>query len=337
MWLRPHPTFPLDRDLEIDEVDQMKHRNRVRAARGQVAPQVAPVRGRRLAGVCLAAAATMALSNLSSATAGSASAGNLAPSQGERALKVCAAADELPFSARDRSGFENRIVEAVARSMKRQVVFVWESDGRVQAVRDALRRGDCDVIAGVDASDTHVRTSRPYYRAPYVFIQHRDTALAISSWQSADLLAARNIGFGLGTPAQTMLEKLGLFRLHFDYMYSVASLRDRRDAGYVRTPPLRLVGDVADATADVAVAFAPEVARYVKADPNLVMTVIPDDNVLGNGIKVPHRFDQSFGVRKADAELAAALDAAIDGARAGIAEILVEEGLPLPEAYAPRS
>lgn len=243
-------------------------------------------------------------------------------------IRFCAA-HEAPYSIADGSGFENRIAETVARAMGRTAVFIWSNAPATHAVRDELKAGTCDVVVGVDTDDSRVLTTRPYYRAPYVFIRRRDSKLDITSWQSRDLLAARNIGFVLGTPGQIMLEKLGLFRMHFDYVYSRASLTDRRYANYVRSTPDQLVSDVGARTADVAVAFAPEVARYVKANPDLVMTVIPDDNVLANGVKVPHQFDQSMGVRKEDVELAAALDAAIAKARSEIERILADEGIPL--------
>jgi mxaJ protein len=248
---------------------------------------------------------------------------------------VCAAADEAPYSMRDGQGFENKIADAVAAAMGRKVEFVWSREPAMYAVRDQLAMRVCDMIVGLDSGDARVLTTKPYYRAPYVFIQRRDTALSITSWDSPDVLKVKNIGFVPGTPAQTMLEKIGLFREHFNYMHSLSGYKVRGDAP-MRVPPTRLVADVADGKAELAVAFAPQVARYVKASDKLIMTVVPDTNVRADGIKIPHHFDQSIGVRKTDAALLAALDVALEKARPRIEEILKEEGIPLLGA-APRS
>ena len=46
-------------------------------------------------------------------------------------------------------------------------------------------------------------------------------------------------------------------------MKSLIGFKSKRNQ-YVRVPPDRLVGDVADGKSDFAVGFAPEVARYAK-------------------------------------------------------------------------
>jgi mxaJ protein len=243
-------------------------------------------------------------------------------------LRICAAASELPFSSRDGTGFENKIATVVAEAMGRKPLFVWFSKPGIYIVRDQLEMKMCDVVMGLDTGDPRVATSKPYYRAPYVFIQRKDTKLDIKNWSSPDLAHATKIGFTPGSPAQIMLEKIGLFREHFNYMHSLTNFQDRRNK-FTRIPPQRMVNEVADGTAEVAVNFAPEVARYVKASGQVFLTVIPDDNVRADGEKVPHHFDQSMGVRKDEAALLAALDVALEKAKPKIEEILKDEGIPL--------
>lgn len=254
-------------------------------------------------------------------------------------LRVCAASEEEPYSVKDGSGFENKIAVAVAEAMGRNAIFKWYNKPAIYLVRDQLSIKQCDVIVGLDTGDERVLTTAPYYRAPYVFVQRKDTKLDIKDWDSPDLVKADKIGFGPGGPAQVMLEKIGLFNVHFNYMHSLTNFQDRRNK-YTRIPPRRVVGEVANHTADVAVMFAPEIARYVKANSELALTVIPDTNVRADGQKVPHHFDQSFGVRKEDRELRDALDAALVKARPQIEAILVEEGIPIlpkPAAGSPKS
>ncbi len=91
-----------------------------------------------------------------------------------------------------------------------------------------------------------------------------------------------------------------------------------------------MVADVADGKAEIAVGFAPEVARYVRqSSVPLRMTEVDDDTVRSDGVKIPQSFDQSMGVRKNDNELRAALDDALVKARPAIENILKAEGIPL--------
>ncbi len=250
-------------------------------------------------------------------------------------LRICAAADEQPYSSRDGSGFENRIATVLAEAMGRKPLFVWFSRPGIYIVRDQLEMKMCDLVMGIDTGDPRVATTKPYYRAPYVFIQRKDTKLDIKDWSSPDLAKAAKIGFTPGSPAQIMLEKLGLYREHFNYMHSLTNFQDKRNK-FTRIPPQRMVNEVADGTADVAVNFAPDVARYAKASGKVFLTVIPDDNARGDGEKVPHHFDQLVGVRKDDTALLAALDLALEKSKPRIEEILKDEGIPLV-AGLPRS
>lgn len=251
-----------------------------------------------------------------------------APGAGDAStLRICAAAKELPYSASDKSGFENKIAETLATAMGRKVEFVWSDKAAIYAVRDQLDKKLCDVVIGVDTGDERVLTSRAYYRAPYVFVQRKDSPLKIVDWDSPDLAKAHPIGFVQGSPAEVMITKLDLYNDNINYVSSLTNFKDKRNA-YTRIPPERMVGEVADKTAALAVAFAPEVARYVKANDALKMVVIPDNNVRSDGLRVPHHFDQSFAVRKDDKDLLAAIDAALPKAQAQIETILKDEGVP---------
>jgi mxaJ protein len=242
-------------------------------------------------------------------------------------LRICAAADEAPYSSRDKSGFENKIGEILAEGLGRKALFVWSSKPAIYLVRDQLDMKLCDVIMGIDTGDSRVLTSRPYYRAPYVFIQRKDSPLKIENWNSPDLAKAAKIGFAGGTPADIMLTKLDLWTKHISYSRSLTNFQDKRNR-FTRIPPSRMIGEVADGTADLAVGFGPEVARYVKSNDNLKMIVIPDDNTRADGEKVPHHFDQSVAVRKGDTDLLAAIDATLEKVKPKIEAVLKDEGVP---------
>lgn len=272
---------------------------------------------------------------IAAALAGPALAAGADEAENTTTLRICAAADELPYSSRNGSGFENKIATALAEAMGRKPHFVWFSRPGIYIVRDQLDMKMCDVVMGLDTGDERVLTTKPYYTAPYVFIQRKDTKLDIKDWTSPDLAKATKIGFTPGSPGQIMLEKLGLFREHFNYMHSLTNFQDKRNK-FTRIPPQRMVNEVADGTAEVAVNFAPEVARYAKASDKIMLTVIPDNNTRSDGEKVPHHFNQSIGVRKDDTALLSALDLALEKAKPKIEEILKDEGIPLVSGL-PRS
>lgn len=244
------------------------------------------------------------------------------------ALRICAAANEEPFSSRSSTGFENRIAAAVAQAMGRKPEFVWYDKPGIYLVRDQLDQNACDVVLGIDTGDDRVLTSTPYFRAPYVFVQKANSPLDIKSWDSPDLMKAGKIGFDQDTPAQVMLQELHLFGANFNYMKSLTDFKSRRNQ-YVRIEPTRMIGEVANGTADLAIAFAPEVARYVKEKAGeLKMTVIPATFKRSDGMEVAFHYDQSIGVRKDDGKLRDEINAAIDKARPEIEAILKDEGIP---------
>ncbi len=243
-------------------------------------------------------------------------------------LRVCAAANEAPYSTKDENGFENKIAKIIAEGIGRKAEFVWSAKPAIYAVRDQLDKKLCDLVVGTDAGDERVLTSKPYYRAPYVFIVRKDSNLKIANWDSPDLAKAGKIGFVPSTPASVMMEKEDLYNDNINYASSLTNFKDRRNA-YTRIPPDRMVGEVANQTAGLAVAFAPEVARYVKANDALKLIVIPDNNVRSDGLKVPFHFDQSFAVRKDDKALLSAIDEALPKVQSKIEDVLKDEGIPL--------
>jgi mxaJ protein len=177
-----------------------------------------------------------------------------------------------------------------------------------------------------------VLTTKSYLRAPYVFVQRQNSPLDIKNWDSPDIKKAGKIGFDQDTPAQVMLQDLHLFGANFNYMKSLTNFKSRRNQ-YVRIEPTRMVGDVANGIADIAIAFAPEVARYVKEKASeLKMTVIPETFKRSDGVEVAFHYDQAMGVRKDDVNLRDELNAALEKARPKIDAILKDEGIPVVEA-----
>jgi mxaJ protein len=245
------------------------------------------------------------------------------------ALRICAARNQPPLSLEDGSGLENRISVALADAMKRRTQFVWSERPAIYLVRDYLDKKLCDVIVGLDTGDPRVATSKPYYRTGYVFVSRADRELDVKSWSDARLKRLGHIVVAFGSPGELLLKDMGQYEDNMAYLYSLVNFRSARNQ-YTQIDPGRMVDEVASGAADIAVGFAPDVARYVKASATpLRMTLIEDDAVKSNGEKVPQRFDQSVAVRRDDKALLMEIDAALATARPKIEEILKGEGVPL--------
>jgi mxaJ protein len=252
-------------------------------------------------------------------------------------LRVCAGAKENPYSMRIEEGFENRIAKALGEAMGRKVEFVWEERPAIYVVRDQLDKDNCDVVIGVDTGDPRVLSTTPYYRAGYVFVTRSDSPLEIEAFDSPDLAKADNVGYEPGGPAEVMMVKEGLFSKNFNYVKSLTNFKSSRNQ-YLRIDPALMVGNVAEGKSDVAIAFAPSVARYVKeSDGKLKMTSVPDQNFRVDGEPVLFHFDQSMGVRKDDEKLFEEIEAALEKATPQIHAILKEEGIPVEEPTKPPS
>ncbi|HYE36341.1 methanol oxidation system protein MoxJ [Methylocaldum sp.] len=250
------------------------------------------------------------------------------PAAAAEPLKVCAAENELPYSDKDGKGFENKLAELIGKELGRPVEYVWWQDPRY-FIRDQLDRGLCDVVVGVDTDDPRLSTSKPYYRSSYVFVYRKEKGVKIADWDSEFLKKAGHIAFMPDTPAETMLKKVGRYYDQFNYVQSLVGFKARRNQ-YVRYVPEKLVREVESGSADLAVLWGPQAARYVKnAGKPLEMRVIPDRQTRSDGEKVPHHYSTSVGVRKGEEALLANIDRVLKKREKEIRTLLKAEGIPL--------
>lgn len=246
-------------------------------------------------------------------------------------LRICASNAEAPFSAADNSGFEDRIAIVLAQAMGRKPVFVRTDQPGIYLVRDQLDKNNCDVVMGVDVGDERVLASKPYYRTGYVLVTKTDRNITASDWEDQQIKDQARFAVRFYSPAETMLKRIGRFEDNAAYMYSLVNFKSRRNQ-WVQVPGDRIVSEVASGEADVGIAFAPEVARYVKASSTpLRITVITKDIDRPNDAPIPMHYDQAIGVRKNDPELVKQINEALEKARPQIEQILTQEGIPLLE------
>jgi len=236
---------------------------------------------------------------------------------GARELRVCADPNNLPFSNARREGFENAIVEVIARDLGADVEYVWWAQRR-GALRNTLNAGKCDVVPGIASSMEMLATTRPYYRGTYMFVARRDSPWSAVATFDDPRLHDATIGVqlvgddGANTPPAHSLARRGM----------VANVRGFTVYGdYARPDPQAAIVDaVADGRVDIAVVWGPTAGYYAGRHGD-ALQLVPVQPWL-DGPLWPMTFDISLGVRRDDRELRRELDRALERNTAEIAAIL---------------
>jgi mxaJ protein len=239
---------------------------------------------------------------------------------GAREIRVCADPDNLPFSHRSGAGFENKLMQMIGQELGAEVSFVWAPQWR-GFVRKTLNAGACDVIPGMAAATERARTTRPYYTSSYAFVARKDRSPVRSF---ADLTGGMTIGVqligddGINSPPVEELATRGLKSQMKGFMV----WGRMPDSG---APLEEIMRAVADGTVDVAIVWGPPAGYFAsrEAVPLVVNPVATDEKTA-----VPMTFEISMGVRKADADLARALDTALAKRAGEIRTLLDSYGLP---------
>jgi mxaJ protein len=244
-------------------------------------------------------------------------------------LRVCAAANEMPYSNRDKQGFENKLANILADKMDRELEYVWTDKAAIFLVTEKLLKNECDVVMGVDSDDPRVATSQPYYKSGYAFVYRADKNLDISNWYSPDLQNMNKFAVVPGSPSEVMLREIGKYEGNFNYTLSLVGFKSRRNQ-YVRYAPDMLISEVVAGKADVAHIWAPEAARYVNsASVPLKMVVSEEVAQTGDGEGIKQYYEQSIAVREDDKALLDEINLALKKADAEIKDVLKQEGVPL--------
>jgi len=233
------------------------------------------------------------------------------------AFRVCADANNLPYSNDKLEGFENKIASLFARELGATPTYTWWPDRR-GFIRNTLRANQCDVVIGVPNGYDQVRWTTPYYRSSYAFVFVKDGKFQVRSWDDQLLRRAR-IGVVAATPPADALIKKNL-------MGNVAAYRLTID--YTTEYPGKIVDDVAAGKIDLAIVWGPVAGYFArKATVPLEVVVVPPLE----GVPVPFTYEISMGVRKRDNARQEQLEALLRKHEPQIVNILREYGVPLVE------
>jgi mxaJ protein len=242
-----------------------------------------------------------------------------------RELRVCADPNNLPFSNEKQEGFENKLVDLVAKDLGASVSYTWWAQRRGN-VRETLNDGQCDLIPGVGSSLEMLATTRPYYRSTYVAVTREDRHLDIASFDDPRLQTLK-IGVSMigddasNTPPAHALAKRGMIDNIRGYMVYGDYSKPAPQAGIVEA--------VASGEVDVAFVWGPVAGYFARRSP-VPLTVRPLPPF--DGPQLPMVFDVSMGTRKSDGALRQEVEAVLTRHSADVKALLAAYGVPLVEA-----
>lgn len=242
-----------------------------------------------------------------------------------REVRVCNDPNNLPFSNRGGEGFENKIVDLIARELGATVQYTWWPERR-GFIRNTLKAGLCDLIPGTVSGVKTIGTTVPYYRSTYAFVTRADAAKVAS----LDDPVLRNLRIGVhligddgfNVPPAHALARRGIignvrgFSIYGDYREN--------------NPPARLIDAVASDEIDVAIAWGP-LAGYFAArhDPPLRVTAVLPARDEG----FPMTFPIAMGVPREDASFRHEIESVILNHRSEIDGILADYKVPRVDAF----
>ena len=237
-----------------------------------------------------------------------------------RVLRVCADPGNMPLSDRKRQGYENRILEVLAKAMGARLDYYWRAyTGDI--VGEAFGSSDeCDLLMDMPVHAAGILPTMPIYRTTYVLVWRNDEHLAIKSLGDPRLKTLRVGVFQISAVRQA-LENHGVFA-------HVKVWPVRNDTAWNPAhQPWRQVQEVTDGKLDVVAAWGPMAGwlKTMKGEPlTLQPTNLMDDTV-------PMEFSLGIGLQPRDVVLRYALDNALRANRARIEAILRRYGVPLVE------
>jgi mxaJ protein len=233
-----------------------------------------------------------------------------------RTLVVCADPNNLPFSNRARKGFENKIVDLVARDMNARVEYVWWAQRRGY-LRHTMSEARCDIWPGIASGVEQIATTTPYYRSTYVFVTRRDKALQGLTLDDPRLqsltIGVQMIGDNaMNTPPAHALAIRGLignvrgYTLFGDY--------DRPN------PPAAIIDAVLRREVDVALVWGP-LAGFFAQRSAVALQLTPVTGRV-DAAQWPMVYDISMGIRRDKPDLKKEIEQALAKERPAVDALL---------------
>lgn len=233
-------------------------------------------------------------------------------------LRVCADPGNMPLSSAKGEGFQNKIIETLARAMDTKVTYFWRPYLERGLTRETFANDECDVLLDMPADYEGLLTTVPIYRTTYVFATRADDNLQIESFDDPRLKEL-HIGVFQHSGIRVVLANHGVRdNVSIHVISHDADLRPEKQ-------PWRQVQEVVDDKLDIAAVWGPFAGfvQKMKGAPIVIQPVnlMEDD--------VPLEFDLAMGMRKNDVVLKFMLDDALEKSKGEVKQILADYGVPL--------
>ncbi len=256
----------------------------------------------------------------------------------EQAFRVCADPNNLPLSASNRGGFENKIAELWASELGLPLEYTWFPQRR-GFVRNTLKApnesGDgykCDVVMGVAAGFDQLLTTKPYYRSTYALVYAKGGDLDdVTSGKDLinldpEIRQRLRIGAFTPTPGTKWLARHGMT----EQMVGVVAMSGDPDA----YPGEIIETELAGGRLDAAIVWGPMAGYFAERVEGRELVVIPLDSEPG----IQFDFAISAGVRYGDSERKRVLEELIRTTAAPMQAVFAAYNVPLldmPESTDP--
>ncbi len=232
------------------------------------------------------------------------------------ALRVCADPANYPMSAKDGSGYENKIAELIAEKLELPVQYTWFPMA-TGFVRNTLQAKQCDLIIAYAQGHELVQNTNHYFTSVYTLIVPSDGDLTDVKTLADPRLKDLHIGIIAGSPPATHMARNGLIAKAKPYKLFV----DRR----VESPANEMLDDLKSGDISAAILWGPLGGPLVKADyPGL--TVIP---LLQETLPPKMFYRITMGVRRGEKVWERKLNSLIRRNQDAINQILLDAGVPL--------
>ncbi len=230
-------------------------------------------------------------------------------------LRVCADPSNLPYSAQDMSGFENKIAALFADDMHLKVSYTWFPQV-TGFVRNTIAAQKCDLVMGTVSGEDMMANTTAYYHTAYMIVTR--TADNITATSIGDpVFKNKKIGLIARTPPVDAVVKFDLTRQVVPYDL----MTDTR----IVQAPREMLKDLAKGEIDVALVWGPQAGYFIKHD-NLPLTAAFLKQEEGSA-----RLDYhiAMGVRANDTDWRRQISDEIVRNKAKIQDILLDYGVPL--------
>jgi quinoprotein dehydrogenase-associated probable ABC transporter substrate-binding protein len=229
-------------------------------------------------------------------------------------LRVCADGNLLPYSNRQKEGYENKLARMLGDHLGLPVQYKWWPQS-MGFVRMTLHKQTCDVVLSINAESGAVLNTNPYYRSIYTLVYRQDLGIDIDS---LDHPVAGDLRYGVveKTPAVSLLRAYGYTKLK---PYQLTT--DTR----ARQPARQAIADVADGVVDAAIVWGP-IAGYYAARMDAPLAVVP---LVDEPAATQLSFAITMGVRRGEIDWKHTLNDFIRAKRPAIRRLLADYDVPL--------